>query len=142
MRSAFGVEHTIAKAGMPDWAVSALPGSTVAAYNKSTRHRKEAAARNLGAKVVGGAVGSAVGLGAMAAAGRKVPGLQRTTVLIARKGKHAKPRVAISPEKKAGWAEATVVGATGGVGSTYAGNRSLKRVKRDSRYGYRSGSVS
>lgn len=135
MRSAFGIEHgVVAKAAMPDLAVSALPGSTVAAYNKSTKRRKEAAARNLGAKAVGGAIGSAVGLAGMAVAGKRVPALNRTTVVLGRKGKHAKPRLAVSAQKKAGWTEATVVGATGGIGSTIAGNRSLKRIKSDERY--------
>lgn len=142
MQSAFGVEHgaVVKRETVPDWMTPALPGSTVVAYNNSSDQKVEAAGKNLGAKAVGGVTGSAVGLGAMLLAGKKVKALQKPTVLLARKAKHAKqvkPRLMLSAERKQGFAQASAMGSSGGIGGTYAGNRSLQDIKRDKQYGYR-----
>ncbi len=151
MRSAFGVEHgDISKARrrdpharVPDALTAVVPGSTVTAYNRSTAHKKEAAARNLGAKVAGGVGGGAVGLGLLALATRK-PGLMRTGRVA---GALARPTVkkipgvkkplTLSPDQKKGWAQSTVSGGLGGIVSGVAGSSQLASVRRDKKYGYR-----
>lgn len=129
-KSAFGVE--VAKRDtVPEWMTSALPASTVMAYNKSRRRKTQAAASNLAAKTGGGLVGGLVGATALGLAAKRVPILRPLTQSSKVLG------TTISAERKMGAAQAAAGGVVGGVTGGITGNRSLNRIKGDKRYGYR-----
>lgn len=135
MFSAFGVDHgalisKTAKADrrIPEWASSAVPGSTINAYNNSSKHKGQAAASNLGAKAAGSATGSILGATGVALAARKFKGLKAPVKL---------GRIIISGDRKLGAAQAVGAGAVGGVVGGVAGARSLNRIRGDKKYKYR-----
>lgn len=134
MRSAFGVEHTISKKQVPDSIAPVLPSTTVLAYNNSQRNKTDAAARNLGAKVAGTAVGIGGGYLAYRGGLRKIPALKSDTVR--RVGNRM---VSLSAEKKQGYAASVATGAAGGVGGYIGSKTSLERIKRDKKYRYKKG---
>lgn len=132
MISAFGVDHgPISKKAdgprktVPDWLSPVLPGSTVRAYDRSKRHKMEAAGQNLGARAAGAAAGGLAGLGVAAVAGKKLKPLREGV-------KH------VSGGTLRGWTQSTLSGAGATAGGGVAAGYHLEQVKRNKkRYGYR-----
>ena len=137
--SAFGVEILVSKRTpksqrqVPDWGTSVLPGSTVTAYNKSTKNKGKAAASNLTAKVGAGAVGSLVGAAAIGVAAKRVPGLK------ALRNSSKILGLVVTADKKVGMAQGLGAGVVGGAAGGVAGSRNLHGIKEDKQYGYDNG---
>lgn len=133
--NAFGVEHgpISKKEGrrktVPDWLTPVLPGSTVRAYDRSKRHKLEAAAGNTASRI-GGTVGGAVlGLGAAGIAGKKLKPLREGANIAGH---------AVSGGTLRGWTQSTLSGGAAGIGGTSAAGYHLGQVKRNKKkYGYR-----
>lgn len=129
-RSAFGVIHKAER--MPDVLSSVLPGTTVRAYDYSTRNKNKAAASNFGAKVAGAGVGGLAGLGLASIATRKIRPL-REGIKVARGARSLE----VTPNEMKGWARSGLSGALGGFGGSVAGTYSLKRIQKNPKYRYR-----
>ena len=110
---------------------AALPGSTVLSYNNSTKRKKEAASRNLGAKAIGATLGTAAGYGVYRASKGKLNILKKPS-----KFKVAGKKIDLSADKKAGFAASLATGTGGSIGGFYAGSRSQDRIKKNPRYGW------
>lgn len=129
MSSVFGVRGVIAKRRktVPDWATPVLPGSTVKAYDGSTRHKRQAAVGNLAAKVGAGTAGGALGLGATVLAGKKLKPLREGVQI----GEHHLAGATLK-----GWTASTLSGGLGGTAGGVAGGAQLHHVKNDKHYRY------
>lgn len=148
MISAFGVTHTVIskKEGRVDQSlVPIFPSTTVMAYNNSQYKKKEAAARNLAAKLSGSAIGFGAGyLAYKHGAGNLVRGATKLKyrALDAKKlksGKIATKRSSakISEDKKKGYAASTLTSLGAGVGGYIGGRESLQNIKSTPRYRYK-----
>lgn len=129
MKSAFGVVH---KAAVPAALEPILPSTTVLAYNNSRKNKNSAAGRNLTAKIGGTAAGVAGGYLAYRGARKVLPTLKRASDFKVM----GKP-VTLSHEKKQGYALSALTSTGGGIGGYFGGKASLDRIKRDSKYQYR-----
>lgn len=144
MYSAFGVDHgTISKADrpqVPDWASGAIPASSAKVYNKTTRNRKEAAARNVLWTAAGSTAGTAIGAGLVGLAFRRGKTTKRIPKFFYRDTKIKNPltnkKTLITPGEKQRYLGMTMGGTVGTVGGGAAGAVHLHRVKRDKKYGY------
>lgn len=125
--SAYGVVHK--RQTVPDWLAPALPGTTVRAYDNSKRNKTEAAAQNFAAKTGVGAAGGGLGILAAGKLLPRVKGFRGATALPFGR--------MLSADKKIGFGASVVGGGVGGTAGAYAGNKSLKRIKSDPKYGYR-----
>jgi hypothetical protein len=146
MLSAFGVEHgAVSKRDdrrVPDVISGALPGSTVHAYNRSGRHKKEAATRNFlystGATVAGGAAG--IGLAGMALRRGKASG--KLPKFFAESTPYKNPftgnKTKFTADEKQRWLGRVTAGAVGGsTAGAAAGAIHLKHLDRQRKYDYK-----
>lgn len=113
---------------VPDYLSPVLPASAVRAYDNSHRNKLEAGATNLAAKVGGGGLGAAAGLGAAVLATKKVPALKHGVKVGSKK--------VVSRDTLKGWTQSTSAAAGGGVGGAIGGTYSLKRIQENPRYRY------
>jgi hypothetical protein len=150
MISAFGVEHSDlfskSSSRMDPSIVPLMPSTTVMAYNNSRYKKKNAAARNLAAKVSG----SALGFGGGYLAYRYSPARKLATgttklnlkLLDGNKLKSGKlvPKkktVNISEDKKMGYAASVITSLGAGAGGYIGGRESLKNIKVSPKYRYK-----
>ena len=126
-----GVNNVIDDKGhLRDSVAPLAPRSTAEVYNNTREGKKKAAAANWGARIAGGAVGSAAGYGAFRLARGNVKSL-KTATKYGSKGKE------LSAEKKQSLLLATLASA-GSTAGGYAGGRAHKEhIKRTPKYRYK-----
>lgn len=135
MPDAFGVSKYQDPKRVPDWALAAMPASSAAAYNRAKTRKKEALASNFAVKT-----------GAAATAAGSVAG---GVFLLSRKGKLPKfflrpstisvPKTKLSATIDPGEKQRTLASMVGGGAASvvggYAGQKHLKAIRKNPRYG-------
>jgi len=140
MISAFGVDHGSISKGVPDWASGTIPASANHAYNRTKKHKVEAAARNVGWTAAGSAAGTAVGATLVGLAFRKGKQTKRIPKFFYRdtpvKNPFSGKKTKITSGEKQRYLGMTLGGTLGTVGGGAAGATHLKRLEKEKKYGY------
>jgi hypothetical protein len=136
MPDAFGVSKEFKEPKrVPDWALATMPASTAAAYNRAKTRKKEAAATNFAVKsgTAAATAGTVAGSVFLLSRGKKLPKffLKPSEVKIPK----TTIKGTITPGEKQRTLASAVGGGLAGVAGGYAGQRHLKTIKNNPRYG-------
>lgn len=134
MLDAFGVSKKERKR-VPDWALATMPASTAAAYNRAKTRKKEAAASNFAVKsgTAAAAAGTVAGSVFLLSRGKKLP------KFFLRPSEVKVPKTNIKATVGPGEKQRTLASMVGGAAASsvggYAGQKHLKTIKNNPRYG-------
>lgn len=136
MQDAFGVSKQYKEPKrVPDWALAAMPASSAAAYNRAKTRKKEALASNFAVKSgsAAAAAGTVAGSVFLLSRGKKLPKffLKPSEVKVPR----TKIKANIGPGEKQRSLASGVGGAAASLVGGYAGQKHLKSIKSNPRYG-------
>lgn len=136
MQDAFGVSKEYKEPRrVPDWALATIPASTAAAYNRAKERKKEAAASNFAVKsgAAAATAGTVAGSVFLLSRGKKLPKffLKPSEVKVPK----TKIKATINPGEKQRTLASAVGGAAAGSVGGYAGQKHLKTIKKNPRYG-------